>query len=103
MTVDPGGTGPGGAEPRKKLQFDGPIGPWRSGRGLLLGIFALKTIVLFALLYLTLDLSPGADLRLYKALVTPLYFFEFTLVGAILTVVAFSKVTVTVVKKNVRR
>ena len=54
--------------------------------------------MLFAVLYLTLDLSPDANLRLYKALVTPLYFFEFTLVGAILTVVAFSKVTVKVTR-----
>ena len=65
---------------------------------MLLGVLALKTVVLFAVLYLTLDLGPETNLRLYKALVTPLYFFEFTFVGAILTLVAFSKVTVKVTR-----
>ena len=89
MSFDPDGTGGSGAD---------PAGPWRRGRGVLLGVLALKTVVLFAVLYLALDLGPGANLRLYKALVMPLYFFEFTLVGAILTIVAFSKVTVKVTR-----
>ena len=89
MSLDPGATGSGGED---------PASPWRRGRRVLVGVLALKTVVLFAVLYLTLDLSPDANLRLYKALVTPLYFFEFTLVGAILTVVAFSKVTVKVTR-----
>jgi len=89
MSLDPGATGSGGED---------AASPWRRGRRVLVGVLALKTVVLFAVLYLTLDLSPDANLRLYKALVTPLYFFEFTLVGAILTVVAFSKVTVKVTR-----
>ena len=98
MSLDPGGTGRSGAEPSGDAPFEAPSGPWRRGRGVLIGVLALKTIVLFAVLYLTLDLSAGADLRLYKALVMPLYFLEFTLVGAILTIVAFSKVTVKVMR-----
>ena len=89
MSFDPGGTQSNGAQ---------PAGPWRRGRSVLIGVLALKTVVLFAVLYLTLDLSPDANLRLYKALVTPLYFFEFTFVGAILTIVAFGKVTVKVTR-----
>jgi hypothetical protein len=89
MSPDPFGTGNSGAE---------PAGPWRRGRGVLVGVLALKTVVLFAVLYLTLDLSSDTNLRVYKALVTPLYFFEFTFVGAILTIVAFSKVTVKITR-----